>query len=85
MKRATGLEVFQWPEFKALAERLGIKLKDTTECLTITIPRNEVVLIAEDGKGFQYDRSGRDRHLSQNAAIPNIGMWRTEKPPKEDK
>ena len=31
MKYATGDEVFEWPEFKAFAERLGIEMWRTEE------------------------------------------------------
>jgi len=82
MKYAKGGEVFEWKEFKAFVERLGIDLKKSTNCLTITFPKDDVVRIAQDTRGAGRDFSGFDRHLPENQAVVNVGAFRKpEMPP----
>lgn len=72
MKPVDGAEVFKWPEFRAFAERLMVDLKLSTSCLTITIPKDGTVRIAQDTRGAGRDYSGKDRHLPENS-IPQKG------------
>ena len=73
MNQANGADVWEWPEFQAFAERLGIDLKDSTSLLTITVLRQGPVRIAQDTKGSCHDFLGQDRHLPQ--ATSDYGMW----------
>ena len=61
---ADGIEVYHWPEFKALAKRLGISHKLPTTNLTITIPIGGVVLVAHDYLGY-------NRHLQPEESEPS--------------
>lgn len=51
-----GSDVYNWPEFKAFAERLGIDWALPTTKLTITLGVGELVLVAQD-------YHGSERHL----------------------
>jgi hypothetical protein len=61
----TGREVYHWPEFKALCERLGVARGLPTTSITITLPGDDVVVVT-------HDYLGKERHLPQpEAALPH--------------
>lgn len=41
-------EVYEWPEFKAFAERLGVKLDIPTTYLAIYLPHDGVVSVEHE-------------------------------------
>lgn len=49
----TGLDVFHWPEFQALAKRLGIDVTDRvpTTSVTIEVPTKGIVRILHEYNG----------------------------------
>jgi hypothetical protein len=47
MKQLTGFEVWQWPEFRAFAERLGINADLATRELTIRMTEDAVTVQQE--------------------------------------
>ncbi len=46
--KVQGLEVYSWPEFKALLRRLGVPADLPTTCITLVIPVEGVVKVHHD-------------------------------------
>ncbi len=57
-----GWDVFQWPEFKALAQRLGIPLDLKTTKLTLTLECEKVVTCEHTYQAV--DVRGKHEHQS---------------------
>ena len=51
-KKVTLIEIWQWPEFMAFAERLGIPLTVPTTALTIHLPIRGAVEIKQEFVGM---------------------------------
>ena len=60
-------DVFRWPEFKALATRLGIDLSRPTRHLIISIPYDDAVQITHEYLGVD----NADKALTQPEASGN--------------
>lgn len=64
-------EILGWPEFQALAKRLGIPLEKAFTTLTINIPVGGVVTysmnIVAENNDPKHDRSCRSAHGQTNA------------------
>jgi hypothetical protein len=58
-----GMEVYQWPEFKAFCERLGVDYEAPTTDLNIYIPMEGLVRITHEYLGDKLFNQRRQREL----------------------
>lgn len=63
----SGEDVWQWPEFIALANRMGIELRHKTVSATITIPAGGIVTFTQTF--YANDQQGDDQQWREPEII----------------
>lgn len=64
-RRVLSTDVFEWPEFKALASRLGINLEMTTSVLTIQLAGDRPVAIVHEYEAGDTKKLTRQPSMKQ--------------------
>lgn len=81
-----GQEVFHWPEFQALAKRLGIPLDLPTTSLTIVLEHEKLVQITHITYGEDLQEVPKtDNRPAVDTTTFHNEYFRTKQPPAESK
>ena len=59
-----GYEVFRWPEFKALCERLGVEYSLPSSSITIRVAIGEPPIITQDYHGKDFNEPTPERIIN---------------------
>ena len=51
-QKPEGIDVFHWPEFKALAKRLMINLEEPITCISIILPCDAIAKVIVEKQGL---------------------------------
>ena len=82
MLSLSGEELLNWPEFRALASRLGLSLQPTAVSFTIYIPLEGNVKLTQELPGVTHVKDGKDMTLRQNNPVVTVGMYKPVSKPQ---